>query len=212
MTTFVLDTFTGPDGTVLSAHVGEVGATWAKHPSYGADTMELESNKVRVSGSTAPTLYYASGVPPSAEYAVQGTVSELTDENGTMGVAGRISLAANTLYTARYESNLERWELYKFVAGAATLLGNYVGDDPGTGPKVVRLVLRDALKEVYVEGVQRITSTDNVITAAGLAGARGGLGTTGPTVNLRLDAFSAFDFAAEMLYETMDRRSRATSW
>lgn len=212
-TTFVFDTFTGVDGTTLSAHTGEVGATWTKHPTSGADTMELESNKVRVSGSAAPVLYYASGLPPTAEYAVEATVSEATDETGTMGVAGRVDTVANTHYTARYESNLEQWELYKFVAGAATLLGSYVGDDPTSGPKLLRLVLRDALKEVYVEGVQRITSIDNVVTAAGRAGARGGLGSTGPGANLRLDTFSAFDLVVGGDTLGTDRiRARRTSW
>jgi hypothetical protein len=72
MSLVVNDTLTGTNGTSLQSHTGEVGATWTKHPSSGAQDANIQSNRVYLeSPGGANVSYYASGALGSAEYGVQ---------------------------------------------------------------------------------------------------------------------------------------------
>jgi hypothetical protein len=163
----VRDTFTGADGTLLSAHAGELGAAWTLHPSY-TGTLQLAGNRLRATSTTA-TAYYASGVPSGAEYDVTATITRLSGSVNSIGILGRMDTAANTFYMARYSPSA--WQLFKFVNGVSTQLGSAVSDSfPDT--RTVTLEIRDAAKKLFVDGVERISSPDNVITAAGRVGVR----------------------------------------
>lgn len=90
MTTFVEDTFTGSDGTQLSAHTGETGATWSMLFSSNAAGLQIRSNKLRMpttaeNGTYDEGEYYAkaSGSVDTGEgIVVEFTAS--TDVNGNV--------------------------------------------------------------------------------------------------------------------------------
>lgn len=200
MATFVNDTFSGEVGTtVLSAHTGEAGATWTVHPSYTEQlNVSAITNSVFCSNTAVGSCYYTSGIPASSEYDVQAdfvTDFSLGGIANFAGIAGRISTSADTFYMARYSASPSRWELYKAVSGTFTLLGTYSQSLSDNSSYTVRLEITDATKKVFVDGVERISSTDNAITAAGRAGMRWRNSTTNQT-GLRLDNFSATDISA----------------
>jgi hypothetical protein len=58
----------------------------------------------------------------------------------------------------------------KYVGGTATVLGSWPETLAVGAVRTVKLELRNAAKNVYVNGTLRITSTDNAITAAGRSG------------------------------------------
>lgn len=107
--------------------------------------------------------------------------------------------------------------LYKVVAGSYTELGTSSADAPTSGD-TVKLEIKDASKKLFINGVERISSSNNDITAAGKAGLRS-YGTNaatyldnwqveevggGSSVNLTLqDAGHA---------QTADNLSLSTSW
>lgn len=189
-TLFVSDTFTGTNGDALpSTHVGETGATWTVHGSYGGIPFVVASNKGRVN-DTGTSMVYASGTPAGTNYEVEAVLSEVTATASTLGLCARVDTAANTFYHVRWDEGNARWELFKFVAGAATSLGTYVGGDPTT-PRTVILRMTDAAKEVYIDGVLQITSADNAITANGRVGMRGSPSSI--STGFRLDDFKAYD-------------------
>lgn len=172
--TFVDDTFTGTDGTTLASHTGETGATWTQHAS-SASAYQIFTNRIRNTTNNAVGLYYASGVPTTAEYDVIGDifVASLATTD-VSGIAGRLATAANTMIVGRYSSTTTVWQLANVSAGTLTVLQS--------GPTVtltvgatysVRLAIRDNFKGLYVDGVLHCSSTDNTITAAGRAGFRG---------------------------------------
>ena len=189
---FVGDTFTDTDGTSLSAHTGEVGASWsaAGNITFGG---QMFSNRVR--GTSIFTRgAKASGTPATAEYDVAADLVFVTDilnrDNGVFGrqVAG-IGDANNTRYEAFHRNHF--WTLRKWVANTNTTLGTFqetVGDGP---TKALVLELRDAAKKVYVDDVELISSSDNDITGAGFAGLF--LGDNSDTTGVHLDNFTATD-------------------
>lgn len=214
MATFVVETFSGEVvNVVLSAHVGETGATWTVHPSY-TELLQVASSSdsvaVLTDGSTGNAGYYASGVPAGAEYDVAAdfVVSNASAMNNNAGVTGRMSTSANTFYMLRYSVANLRWELFKAVAGSFTLLGSFTQSLTLT-TYAARLEITDATKKVFVDGVERISSTDNAITAAGRAGMRWSYSITGQT-GLRIDNFTATDIGGGGL--TAVTKTATTRW
>lgn len=188
----IQDTFTGTNGTALTAHTADTGETWTKHPNSGTGSMTIQSNAL-ATGST-DSFYYNSATPLTAEYDVQVTVQ---GAGYVGGPCGRINTAANTYYIcAYYAGGANRWSLDKVVAGVTTNLGTHDGDAP-TSAKVVKLSITDATKKVFLDGVEIISSADNAITAAGKAGINGaGNGDT-------LDTFSATNMTSSSSSQTI---------
>lgn len=197
MATFVSDTFTDVAGTLLQNHTGETGATWTKHATQTpADGMISDANRLRSTDGASFGYYYASGVPANAEYDVESLLRYLSDTNSTNGVAGRIATGASTAYFARYNQSgtTARWELYKQVSGTFTLLGSYNQTLSAGVDYALKLESRAAAKKVYIDGVERISSADDVITAAGKAGVWL-QGTDSNTTGVHFDNFTATDAA-----------------
>lgn len=190
---FLSDTFTDADNTDLSAHTGETGATWTEHGSYPSGATLITSNRARC--SAAPTCYYASGVPATAEYDVEGVIYVISNAGRSMGVAGRIDTAANSMYYADYDAVNARWEMFKTDAGTTTSLGTFAQTLSTATSYTIKLEIRDAAKKLYVAGVERISSADNAVTAAGRAGVRATI-TQGATGRAHLDSITASDVSA----------------
>lgn len=188
---FVNDSFTDTNGVLLQNHTGEVGATWTRHTSYTVNS-EIQANRAEASGNTS--AYHASGTPATAEYDVSATVNfDLGGSDILAGVTGRMSTSVNTFYWAVHQSNgANQWVLYKVEAGSFISLGTWA-ENPGTGAtRRVKLEIRTAAKKLYVATVERISSADDAITAAGLAGLR----FQGPdNLNKSLEDFDASDVA-----------------
>ena len=191
--TFVRDTMTGSDGTDLTAHTGETGATWAKVAGT-TGSIKLTSNRCK-GDSGVVSLYYASGDPASAEYDVEADLYKVSNTDYA-GVGGRVSTTEETGYFVWATPGGE-WHLVQMLAGVATDLGSYAQALADGTTYHVTLEIRDATKKVFIDGVERISSTDNTITAAGKPAIRyinsdWGLGTTGKA----LDNFVATNFSA----------------
>jgi hypothetical protein len=129
MALFVNDTFTDTNGTLITAHTGELGATWLKHLSAnnGAPPT-IENNAVRAAENNSEAWYYASGVATTPDYPMTTRYSVLAVSNGNSAGAGvRHSTSASTGYQFTYNSNFGApfFRLRKVVAGVVTSL---VGD------------------------------------------------------------------------------------
>jgi hypothetical protein len=186
--TFLNDTFTGTNGALLTARPGEIGATWTLHPLFtGAPVLFNDGLR----NGSANSVAYASGVPASADYAVSATVRPVSLIN-TAGVVGRLNTAADTCYHARYGSADGAWQIFKFVAGVATKLGEYVSTAVVGTNYDLRLEMRGTSIKLYLDGVERVSATDSAITAAGRAGVRF-TGIASDTTHLHLDDVSATD-------------------
>ena len=123
------DNMTDTTGTTLQVHTHSGGAagTWTKHASSSGDAVITNTGLVRKSGTNSGALYYASGVPATADYSVEADIyvaSEVT--NDIAGVVGRLdtSNTNGTYYVARYEQSNHQWNLHKVVNGTWSFLGS----------------------------------------------------------------------------------------
>lgn len=202
MSTVVLDSFTGTNGTLLTDHSGETGATWANHPSY-TGTFQIASNRCRSTLADGTVNgAFASGTPATAEYDVSASIVIVAASNAgalaSAGLCGRMDESANTLYQASLTEGTG-WRLHKFVGGSATQLGSTVSQTLSNGQSyAVKLEIREASKKLFVGGVEKISSTDNAITATGKAGVRGRWATD--SGGYHYDAFTLTDLASGTTY------------
>lgn len=202
---FVNDTFDDVAGVLLQNHVGEVGADWDKHPSYaGGGNVSISSGKRAYGTLPAPTAYFASGLPLSADYLVQAILRWLGSVTQDGGIMARVSTSANTHYLAWYNSGqfspfVAQWELWRFLAGSGTLLGTFLQTLSSDTPYKLGLRIVGADIRLFVDDVQRIQHTDATpITAAGRPGLRFfNIGiSSSDIVGLHLDNFLARPIAA----------------
>jgi hypothetical protein len=211
LTGFLLDSFIDTDAVALASHTGEVGAAWTVHPSYGTG-FAVKTNRV-YPGNVSDTCYYASGVPGGADYDVIGVIRQVT--HGTdlayAAVAGRIDIAANTMYCVNQivtpAGGTVYIQLQKRVTGTLTTLGSLYTLSPGDGTDTtVTLQLRGSTLSVLVNGVLRVGPvTDTAITAAGRAGVVGNQSNT--TVGFHIDSITAN--VPSLIVPTASRRRRA---
>jgi hypothetical protein len=170
----VQDSFTGADGTQLTAHTGEVGATWSKfgHPTEDPDLILSAGKLVPPAGyiDLPGPRHYASGAYPSGIQVVEATV-----KNGAVaGGAGYFYLHVRLVdvlnsYAAAVASD-GTVSLFKWVNGSSFLLASLAGAFPAGTTKRLRVEATDATKRVLLDGVEILTSTDNSIAGPGTAG------------------------------------------
>lgn len=217
---FLVDTFTDTTGVLLQSHTGETGGAWTKHPNANVSVDGvIEANRLRTNDptnfSSEDAFYYASGVPATAQYTVEGVFRPITFTNSEPYIWGRLSTSALTGYSVAFDA--AGIYLAKKVAGASTSLGTYAFS-PSTGVDyTVAEQLLDATKKVFLDGVERISSTDNAVTAAGRAGVQI-RNITGATTGIHLAGITATDYVPPQ--EPMRRRSlvhsaavaRASRW
>ena len=181
-TPFVSDSFTEGSDTALASHTGETGATWTVHPSYSASTTVWAATD-RIIPTGSPQCYYASGVPPSADYYVQGSLYVASTIAVNFTIAGRIDTSANNMYIGGYFDGTE-WRIRKCIGGGFTTLGTPSTNQlitPGNA-KTVKLVMNGTSLSLYVEGVLEVGPvTDSEISAAGRVGFRSSGGVSDTT-------------------------------
>lgn len=154
----------------LEDHTPDVGGAWV-NLFPGSQTAYVETDTDNATGfSGSNPIYYVTGSPASAEYDVQAVMS-WPSTLAQQAVCGRIDPATGDFYGAYYSSGDGGWSLYRVENISTFTLLDTAAFTPSTAtPYTVKLEIRDATKKVYVNGVEVLSSADNVITAAGKAG------------------------------------------
>jgi hypothetical protein len=172
MVTFLQDSFTAADGTLITARSGELGATWTVHSVYNPTpasgrNFAIENNGVfpTVGGS----VVYASGVPGTDEYDVVADYKYVSNA-GLTAICGRVDTAAATFYYVYHDGT--QIILARMVSGTVTSM-NAVAYTMTVGSTYeVKLQIRDAAKKVFINNVEIISHADNTITSVGRVGLR----------------------------------------
>lgn len=188
------DTFTDTSGLALESHTGEVGATWTEHGSYTAGALVISSAGRCRNNVAGNSLYYASGAPAGVEYDVSADFYPVTVATPSIGICGRVDTGADTFYIVEIETT--RYRQAKWVASVNTLLGAWTNTPVAGVSEAAKLEIRDATKKTFVNGVERISSTDNAITAAGKAGIRTRNVLQSDSAGMHVDNFQLNDLAA----------------
>jgi lysophospholipase L1-like esterase len=173
---FLVDAFDGALDSDLAAHAPAHGGSWAVQSGYTPATPNRLDGAGRVYGTTSSGVYRATDAPPGPNYAVEAKLDCLTSLAGdSVGIAGRMQAAANTLYFVRFARSSNSWGLFKTVAGTTTQLGASWSDGFASGSRTVRLIMNGSSISTEIDGVLRIGPvTDSAIAGAGHAGMRFG--------------------------------------
>lgn len=192
----IQDSFTGTDGTQLTAHTGEVGATWSKGGA-GPDLILSAGKLVPPAGylATSGPLHYASGAYPSGVQVAEAVIynGSITGGTGTLELFVRYADAANC-YAARV-FNDGTVALVKWVGGVFTTISSIAGAFPVGTTKRLTIEATDATKRVLLDHVEILTSSDNTVAGPGTAGLDlGGWPAAAVTWDVQIDDFLATDF------------------
>jgi chitodextrinase len=176
---FLRDTFTGTNGTNLNAHTADSGAIWVGVSQSGDNPQEnnggqLTSNRLAGMGNQWGANMRAVVVPPTAEYNV-------TFDIRVVSLTGYATVTGRFLNGAGYEVSIRQGQL---GFGHRFATGNYLGYGDTSyqwavgQTYTVRLEIKNAFKNVYVNGVLKSSFISNDITAAGSVAVNIGGGTT----------------------------------
>lgn len=193
---FTSDSFTGPDSTALTAHIGEIGAAWTVHPSENAAPAPvIVSDELRRSDSGADTCsYYASGAQASPDYSVSVDFDVFGDvSHGGLwftGVWGRLSTGVLTGYLMDYVANNGTIyvSLTKVVNGAFTDLDTF---PIAPSAHTATLTMVGDQISVSVDGTVVMSETDGAIVAPGRTGVRIGANGSSQTSGIAVDKLVA---------------------
>jgi hypothetical protein len=185
-------------GKELSSHSGQLNAAWTLWPGEARTAVISNENRLRMNGTaTGGTLYYTSATPSSANYLVEADVhvkSLLATDS--IAVVGRMNISDpnDTFYMARYIRDSSAWQLFRVVNGVGAQLGLGFSQTLTAGQTYrLGLEINGSTIRLLVDGVERVTTIDALIAAAGRGGVRlGTSGTTATTTNtagLHLDNF-----------------------
>lgn len=161
-----------------------VGYPWTL--ASGSTVVISSGQRAYVTTNTA-TLYTQSGVVYPDDYEVSLDLFRLSAGGYSAGPIGRVS-SSSAFYHARYDTNSGAWQLYQF--GPAVLLGSW-SESVAVGA-YRRLTLRMVGDQIsmLVDGVERVTATNSVHSAGGVAGFRVlGMGTN--TTGMHIDNWIA---------------------
>ncbi len=184
---FVNDTFTDTAGDqIISQHTGETGATWSLKTGNPAAWTISNTGKAMQTAATLDIIM-ASGVPSSADYDVRCELDFLTVQ-GNVYCGGRLTATGENGYYAGYAPDTKVWELSR--RGSFALLNTWPAT-VSTGVHTIIMKFRGTSITVEIDGIQRLSATDNTITAAGRAGILGYNSNATQTTGIHMASFSA---------------------
>ncbi|HXG72832.1 MAG TPA: hypothetical protein VNJ04_19730 [Gemmatimonadaceae bacterium] len=199
--TRVQDSFTDGAGTLLSAHTGEVGATWTLRSGDTGSMVITDANRVR-NTSTALASYFASGALTTVDQDISVVYHFKSDVSQGVALLGRWN-ETTSYYRVNYVNNVTtpNFQLQKAVSGTITTLGTFNFTPAAGSDTIVLLQLRDATKKVFVNGAEAISSIDNAVTSGTRAGAQMQVGTSTNIAGIHLDDFKAEDYAVSIAHQ-----------
>ena len=191
MGVFVSDTFTDTNGTTLQSHTPNTGGAWSSIGQRLANTSnstrdaEINSNTLR--NASTSTFEFAAGyrnaaVPDSADYVISATANVVENNSAvsaaTWELGARMSPTGTGSSVDRYAARIggnatgagtPGYMISKVVSGAVTVLASDATAIP-SGTYALEFRITDAAKQLWVNGVQKLTTADNVITQVGRVG------------------------------------------
>lgn len=175
MTTKASDTFTGGGTTNLTDHTPDTGTGWtertAGHMEVSGGTVVITGNNRQLQVSREDTDIGDDDMDVSLTLKAAPIISE---DNTDFGPAGRIpSGAFNGRHHYRGVAKVISdtsllFELIKRIDTTETSLGTHA-DDPAVND-VLKLEIRTGAKKLFVNGVEKISSTDDSLTGNNFAG------------------------------------------
>lgn len=171
MATVGQDTFTEGSNTNLEDHTPEVGAAWAVE---AATKFLIRAADDDVDHLNAAIEHARKGDDiGDDDMDVTGVCKCANASARIAGVTGRVASGSfNNCYEAYLNGDGGAVDvfLFKNVAGTRTQLGTWNGNLTNNTEYPLKLEIRTAAKKVYVDSVERISSSDDSLTGNNYAG------------------------------------------
>lgn len=173
--TFLHDTFSGEAaGTDLTAHTGEIGATWIRDPLTPLQNFLISSGG-RIYNPTAGnnTWYFVSPARmESADYELSGTFRWMTTGDDVEAYFSlRWDSGTDDTYIGGWSGAAIGWSIYYWDGAVFTLLNAGGGAEPGAGTNVgVRFSVTGTSLRLYVNGAQIASAVHAGIGVRGRVG------------------------------------------
>lgn len=185
MTIIVSDTFTEAVSQVLTSHTPDIGSPWTleEDTTSGGSNIQAASasDQARCSATTASSriLYSSNPDPTSASYDVQLTwVTVPTGSDDPTWLFARMTDTQNYYFAGSYQGGAAAdKKIFKIVSNSKTELAS--GDSGAADNDVLKFQIRTATKKLFKNGVEQLSTSDDVLTSAGRCGiALGNLGSS----------------------------------
>lgn len=201
MADFITDSFTGAINTLLSAHTGELGATWTITDTVDSLTLDGAGGVFGVFDTSNSRWALASGVPPSPNYSVRFSLRTYT-QDGEVGSVIRCN-SSGDCYLVLFNISLPGFRLYKtsgFGFGGLTPIAAVVSYDvPGNPDSYYDLSACGDRIAFSIDGVEQSHAIDTDFTVAGSGGIFDLGNPVTPTTGIHITKFHAFQTAPELV-------------
>lgn len=169
-TIFVSDTFTVASDMKLEAHAPNTGGAWARVTGNNGITLDAAADNARNAGNLDWNIYSNATVSPAIEDVVGITVTFTNaNANNFIDLFGRASATLQNGYNARLTA-AGTLSLIRYNGATPTTLATTVIAVALNTPIQIALSLKNASKQVLINGVTILTSADNGLAATGLVG------------------------------------------
>ena len=166
-TIFVSDTFTVGANTLLEAHAPNTGGAWTRFLGGGI-TLNAAAGNARNVNAGDWNIYTNATASPAAEDVVGITVTFTNaNANNFIDLFGRASATLQNGYNARLTAG-GTVSLIRYNGGVPTTLATATVVVALNTPISIVLSLKNASKQVLINGVAVLTSADNNLAATGL--------------------------------------------
>jgi len=171
------DTFTVAVDTALTAHTPDTGTGWVETLNSSTASVMTSFEATDVAGADLNEngrgiIMTTNPTPSIGGYDIELDLASINSTAGADDPMGMIAryVDADNFYYVRIRKNNDNpnLQLYKRVAAVSTLLDSI--DFDLNVSDTLKFEIRDSAKKLYVNDVERLSSFDNSITAAGLAG------------------------------------------
>ncbi|MCU1246072.1 MAG: hypothetical protein JWN02_1982, partial [Acidobacteria bacterium] len=167
-TTFVSDTFTVGANTMLEAHSPNVGGAWTRYVGGSGITLNAAADNARNVATGDWNVYGNATSAPNAEHVVGATVTfAAASANNFLELYGRGSASLLNGYAIRFASS-GAISMVRYVGGAATTVASGTVTVALNSPITVVFSLKNASKQLWINGVQVLTSADNTVATTGI--------------------------------------------
>jgi hypothetical protein len=189
---FIFDAFTDTDNTNLTAHTGDLNSTWIDgvNQNSGASA-KIFSNAATTETSANAALVYT-GSTPNNDCFIQAKIKMMTSISANVALIGRLNTASDDYYWVRHSQSLNQWQLRVTSVGTPSTLGGgtavYNDTMIANDERLVKLEIIGITLKVYIDGVERISTTDST-HSSGRAGIRFSGGAS-PTTGYSIDDFT----------------------
>lgn len=200
------DTFTGTNGTALTAHTPDVGTSWTNNNTC-TNALNIQSNAA--SQTTIETdcirMAVASPAPTTPDVDVQVTFTDGGAPSATTcrGVVFRYQDSSNYYSLGVCDDSGQAYRLYSTVSGTPSSIAT--GGAFGNGnTDVIVVKAREGYIDVFENGTRVIHASDNSITSAGQTGVWQGavqVSTDDTSGTIPLDNFNVIQMPKRMIGE-----------